>query len=184
MAGAIVDADSLPSELIKWGVVRFLPTILLLRLPPAVLLTVVSISPRCAPLFARRYEAFMTLACCTEAVNSFAFELAAYAYTGLLVEFPINVCILHIIFMLVAHIHGPVRLKWNAWMWASKLTSQLGLVTFFPAVWHRTWAHNSSVWLMTAVYCTCVATAPANDRRLRRAWASERAKALSAKKLA
>ena len=174
--GGVVPADSLSYELLWRGCFLYLPVVLLMRLPPALLLAYVAYAPSCRALFARRYEALLCLSCCMEALGGLLFELGAFALLGVVVEYPLNVSLLHVFFTLVVHINGPVRPQWNWPMWVVKAAAQMGLLSFFPSLWPRTWAFNSAVWMQQLASAVAVLRAHRNDAALRALWRAEQAR--------
>jgi hypothetical protein len=183
-SGAAVEAASLPLATVTRGVYLFLPTVLLFRLPMALLMAYVAFAPSCRQLFARRYEAFLCAACCVEAMGGLVLELGVLHLLGIVLEYPQTVCFLHVVFNVVVHINGPVRPQWNWPMWVVKAITQLGVISFFPALWAHTWRWNAGVWVQQLASAACVARARGNDAALRELWRQEKARSAAAKKLA
>ena len=174
--GGVVPADSLSYELLLRGCFLYLPVVLLIRLPAALLLAYVAYAPSRRALFARRYESLLCLSCGMEALGGLLFELGAFALLGVVVEYPLNVSLLHAFFNILVHANGPVRPQWNWPMWVIKAAAQLGLLSLFPSLWPRTWAFNSAVWLQQLASAVAVLRARRNDAALRELWRAEQAR--------
>ena len=158
------------------GCFLYLPVVLLIRLPAALLLAYVAYAPSRRALFARRYESLLCLSCGMEALGGLLFELGAFALLGVVVEYPLNVSLLHAFFNILVHANGPVRPQWNWPMWVIKAAAQLGLLSLFPSLWPRTWAFNSAVWLQQLASAVAVLRARRNDAALRELWRAEQAR--------
>ena len=184
--GAMVSGAELPLDKLRFGVWLFAPTVLLMRMPAALLVAryAFSSAPARRAVFDRRYEALLCLTCCIEALGTAIFETGLYLLFGVVVEYPLNVALLHVVFNAVVHMTGPVRPQWNWPMWVIKAVTQGGLISLFPSLWRASWAFNSAVWLQQATSVLCVARAWHNDAALRAAWQEEKRRALEAKKLA
>ncbi len=96
----------------------------------------------------------------------------------------LNVALLHFFFNFMVHLNGPVRPRWNGYMWWVKGLTQLGLLSFCPHVWRHTFWCNASVGVQQAASVACVLRAPGNDRTLRALWRAEQQRAAAPKKLA
>ena len=184
--GALVSGAELPLDTLRFGVWLFAPTVLLMRVPAALLVAryAFSSAPARRAVFDRRYEALLCLTCCIEALGTAIFETGLYLLFGVVVEYPLNVALLHVVFNVVVHLTGPVRPQWNWPMWVIKAATQGGFISLFPSLWRASWAYNSAVWLQQATSVLCVASAWHNDAALRAAWREEKRRALEAKKLA
>jgi hypothetical protein len=181
--GAVVRTDELDAASVRLGAALLIPLTLLLRAPANVALAYISFAPSQRARFARSYEAFLCAACCAEVGGSILFELGVYLLShGLVIAYPLTVACNHAFFSAVVHTNGPVRPRWNWPMWALKMLGG-GLIIWHPSVWHHTWANNATVWVVHALYATCVALAPRNDRALRAMWAAEKQRAHAAKKM-
>ena len=141
-------------------------------------------APARRAVYDRRYEALLCLTCCVEAFGTAIFETGLYLLFGVVVEYPLNVALLHVVFNFVVHMTGPVRPQWNWPMWVVKAATQGGFISLFPSLWRASWAFNSAVWLQQATSVLCVARAWRTDAALRAAWREEKRRALEAKKLA
>jgi hypothetical protein len=182
--GAPLPVAELPRQQLLLGTYLFTAFVLLLRAPVACLMAYVSFAPSQRALFARRYEAGLSLACIVEMTGGMVLELGIWCLFGAVVAYPSNVALLHVFFNVLVHQHGPVRPQWNWTMWSWKAVTQLGLITLYPAIWRHTWGYNGAVWVQSAASLACVLRARGNDAAMRAAWRLERERAVSAKKLA
>jgi hypothetical protein len=182
--GAPLPMGELPRAQLLLGTYVFAAFVLLLRAPVACATAYVSFAPSQRALFARRYEAILTLACLVEMTGGLVLELGIWWLFGAVLAYPANVALLHVFFNMLVHQHGPVRPQWNWTMWVWKAATQLGLITLYPSIWHHTWAYNGAVWVQSAASMVCVLRARATDAAMRAAWREERQRAISAKKLA
>ena len=184
--GATVAPASLPHDALRLGVALFAPTVLLIRLPVTLLVAryAFSAAPALRAVYDRRFEALLCLTCCTEALSVLMFEAGVFALFGVVVEYPLNVALVHVMFNVVVHTLGPVRPQWNWPMWVIKALSQAGFISLFPSLWRNAWAFNSAVWLQQAASVLCVCYAWRRDAALRAKWRDEKQRAIEAKKLA
>jgi len=184
--GALVAPASLPRDALRLGVALFAPTVLLIRLPATLLVAryAFSAAPALRALYDRRFEALLCLTCCTEALSVLMFEAGLYVLFGVVVEYPLNVALVDVLFNVVVHTQGPVRPQWNWPMWVIKVLSHAGFISLFPSLWRNAWACNSAVWLQQAASVLCVCYAWRRDAKLRAKWREEKQRAIEAKKLA
>ena len=139
--------------------------------PVALAVAVAAAAPPASRLgwfYARRYEPLYAALPVTDCVVALAAEVALFARTGLLVEYPVaHVTHVHVAFIALIYWAQPVRPKWMILCGVFYWGQQVGLLALFPGCWRNTWRGHARLWATTAMFVASVAAGPALVARVR-----------------
>ena len=167
----IVDPAALPRAQVLAGARMLAATCAAVHVPVAFVVAVAAAAPpasRLGRFYARRYEPLYAALSVVDSVVALAAEVALFARTGLLVEYPVaHVTHVHVAFIALIYWAQPVRPKWMKLCGAFYWGQQVGLLTLFPGCWRNTWRGHARLWATTAMFVASLVAGPALVARVR-----------------